>query len=388
MHPNDLKEFRDNVAQPLMMELFEKTNIPDGTCYIDNIEISFLDGRNCGFESRIQASGMVYLNGKAQEYHYEDLDVETSDFFLEHQDCIFVTDGSLRVVDELDEMDLTARIRNLRECERIFHQFTCPDNLKMEMISIEYEKMKHLLSSETPKVILVEIDYKGEYGRYALTPDEFDKEFGPRLSEDMPTPGDDACTYTFRPMVHAWYQMTEVGSDLWNAFFTDMSWGLPESDIESGNLAYIDEDMMQSLKDHLPSVGDIVLSTNEQSYSAEEAPEITALRMEISNLRHELDGVVGYDREGELAISIAKQLLTRECQLCAALKGVQLDEERLDALLSSNALYDQIEETGSLEAWLDQNGLFRESLDAKMKSAHERVSTNKPNDSPSWEPEF
>lgn len=102
------------------------------------------------------------------------------------------------------------------------------------------------------EAILIERDYKGEYERYALTPEEFNKEFATCLVEDMPPPKANGDSYTLRPLVHMWYKPCEVGSEEWTRFFTDMSWGLPDSDIESGNLAYIREEFMQSLKDYLP----------------------------------------------------------------------------------------------------------------------------------------
>ena len=98
------------------------------------------------------------------------------------------------------------------------------------------------------KAVLIEQDYKGYYGRYALTPEEFAKEFKERLDEDMPEPCEEADTYTLRPMVHIWYMLTEVHSEYWETFFTDMEWGLPESDIENDNLATVDDYRCESLK--------------------------------------------------------------------------------------------------------------------------------------------
>lgn len=61
-------------------------------------------------------------------------------------------------------------------------------------------------------------------------------------------------------------------------------------------------------------------------YSSEEIennPEIKALRGEISNLRHELDGALIYD--SERAPKIEKCLAVRELELDAALEGVELN---------------------------------------------------------------
>ena len=90
----------------------------------------------------------------------------------------------------------------------------------------------------------MELDYKGHYKRYALTKEQFGEEFGDRLNEDMPLPSRRPITYTLRPLVHICYQLSRIHDRDWFSFFFDMESGLPESDIESGNLAYIDETEM------------------------------------------------------------------------------------------------------------------------------------------------
>lgn len=84
--------------------------------------------------------------------------------------------------------------------------------------------------------ILVELDYKGYYERFALTEAEF-KKFYPNIYKNF---GCDEGTDTLRPFVHIWFKKTHTESEDWINFFTDMSWGLPESDIKHRNLAYVD----------------------------------------------------------------------------------------------------------------------------------------------------
>lgn len=84
--------------------------------------------------------------------------------------------------------------------------------------------------------ILVELDYKGCYERFALTEAEF-KRFYPNTYQTL---GREEGSDTLKPLVHIWFKKTRIGSENWINFFTDMAWGLPESDIENGNLAYID----------------------------------------------------------------------------------------------------------------------------------------------------
>ena len=84
--------------------------------------------------------------------------------------------------------------------------------------------------------ILVELDYKGCYERFALTEAEF-KRFYPNTYQTL---GCEEDSVTLKPLVHIWSKKTRIGSENWINFFTDMSWGLPESDIKNGNLAYVD----------------------------------------------------------------------------------------------------------------------------------------------------
>lgn len=148
MHPNDLKVFRDNVAMPRMMQLFVNTEIPDGACYIDNLELGFLDGRSYGVDSHIMASGLVYRDGRAEKYTYNDYNVDFNDFFTLHKDCIFISDGKLRINDDMDEMDLYTKIRNIETCKKIFPWLDISSEIKVEMTSIQYEKVKYLLENQ------------------------------------------------------------------------------------------------------------------------------------------------------------------------------------------------------------------------------------------------
>lgn len=94
--------------------------------------------------------------------------------------------------------------------------------------------------------VLIEIDYKGCYERFALTPEEF-KRLYKDVRPDIPCETEDGNTYTFRPLVHMWYMLTDIGSAEWCNFFTDMSWGLPQSDIDDDNLSFVAEEKFGEL---------------------------------------------------------------------------------------------------------------------------------------------
>lgn len=95
--------------------------------------------------------------------------------------------------------------------------------------------------------VIVEHDYKGSYSRFALTLDEFRKEYIGRCSE-IPEPTTSGESYTIRPLVHIWYKLCDINSEEFNTFFTNMAWGLCQSDIECNNLAVIDLDGCLSLR--------------------------------------------------------------------------------------------------------------------------------------------
>lgn len=85
-------------------------------------------------------------------------------------------------------------------------------------------------------MVLVERDYKGEYERYILTKEDFKKDF------PVITPSTESDTHTYKPFCHIWFKMPETADEV-HTFLTDMEDGLPESDIDNGNVAYLRNDM-------------------------------------------------------------------------------------------------------------------------------------------------
>lgn len=114
------------------------------------------------------------------------------------------------------------------------------------------EKTVELNNESEIDAILVERNYKGELERFALTPDEFKKEF-PEVA-NLSWPIEEADSHTLRPLVHIWYSPCKVGDELWNSFFTDMQWGLSEGDLKNGFEAYIREDFMGELNKYLSDI--------------------------------------------------------------------------------------------------------------------------------------
>lgn len=148
MHPRDIEYFRDTVAVPHMMNLFEKTPISEGACYIDKLEIEFLDGRSCGHETYIEASGMTYRNGKVEKYLFAECDISPKEFFASHEGCVFMAGGSLLVSNQLDELELRTRMCNIGTCASVFPMLAPLKNMQTEPGSTAYEKMRHLLIAQ------------------------------------------------------------------------------------------------------------------------------------------------------------------------------------------------------------------------------------------------
>lgn len=91
------------------------------------------------------------------------------------------------------------------------------------------------------KVVLVERNYKGFYERFALTQEEFYRTYPDAATDE--NEGD----FTDKPLVHIWFKKTEIKSPEWIRFFSDMTYELPASDVDSGNIASIRYDLFQSL---------------------------------------------------------------------------------------------------------------------------------------------
>jgi len=149
MHTRDLEWFRDNIAQPRMQQLFANTHIPDGFCCIDSLEIFYYDGRSCGTDSEVKASGYVYQNGRVERYTFAQCDMPLAAFAELHKDSIFISDGSLTIWNELEETEMKSRIRNLAFCSKLFPELSELTNLHIAFNCIEYLKMQHLYTAQS-----------------------------------------------------------------------------------------------------------------------------------------------------------------------------------------------------------------------------------------------
>lgn len=148
MTHEELMRFKKDVADPAMRKIFARTEIPEGMCCIDKVNIEFLDGRSCGVDSLIEAAGFKYCNGRVQEYQYSETDVSVAEFAEEHKGCVFICDGQLRVFDELDKFEINTGLSNGQRCAKVFEDLKCLEELDYRLQSMEYEKMKAILAGD------------------------------------------------------------------------------------------------------------------------------------------------------------------------------------------------------------------------------------------------
>ena len=125
----------------------------------------------------------------------------------------------------------------------------CATDYDWSDVAFPFEDIEKLLDIAREPVVIIELDCKGSYSRYALTIQEFNEEFEEHLKKDMPGPIDQGSSYTLRPLVHMWYMIAEKNDHFWEKFFTDMEFGLSKNDIKEVNIAHIDFKKLKSLKD-------------------------------------------------------------------------------------------------------------------------------------------
>lgn len=150
MNYKDLITFKETVADPVSKAVFDAIQIPDGFCCIDNMSICYLDGRSCGVDSLIQASGLVFKDGTVEEYTYSQQDVSFEDFVQSQSGHVFLADGILQFADELEELEVKTNIFGFRHLVKLREDLGAYQKLRLSSCFSEhftwYQKMKHLMT--------------------------------------------------------------------------------------------------------------------------------------------------------------------------------------------------------------------------------------------------
>jgi hypothetical protein len=255
MTNQELKAFKQNIADPRLEEL-SKHIIPGGLLRcIKSVQIVELDPRNVGADLHIRVEGFTCNDRKVYAGVFCDRwleDDEASEALAWLNQCVFLAEGTISVESELNETTLATKPYCINRYTALFpslqHFAEVPiQSDLMEFLEKAVEKTNRVMSA-----ILVELDYKGQYMRFALTPEEFEKKY-PEVVEDCVWPATEADTYTLSPLVHIWFKPCQINDEAWKEFFTDMEWGLSEMDLDARNLPWIDLTKFGQLRIYISS---------------------------------------------------------------------------------------------------------------------------------------
>ena len=87
-----LMTFKKNIHDPVMQRIYEQTELKEGYTVIDSMHISYLDGRNSGYDQRICVSGYRFEDGEVTQYRREMLDATVKEFMEGIKEIPFVFD--------------------------------------------------------------------------------------------------------------------------------------------------------------------------------------------------------------------------------------------------------------------------------------------------------
>lgn len=144
MNYKELEHFRVQVAEPRMKALLENTEIPEGLCCIDSLEVQLLDCRSCGVDSRIIAMGLVYKGGQVEEYVFDEVDVSADAFVETFKGCVFPSDGVFAVKDEVYEVEMSTKMWGKALCYKVFPDLEPLEKLQVKLDYLPYIKMQYL----------------------------------------------------------------------------------------------------------------------------------------------------------------------------------------------------------------------------------------------------
>lgn len=156
MTHEELMAFRKHISEPIDSKLFDKVELNDGMAFIDCLEVYYLDGRNCGHDCRMIASGLKMADGEVVPFEHEEFDVSLKKF-LSELDYPFISQGHLLIEDEINPVEIKTKLCNATRCASIFNEFHCMEDKTYLGNSIEYEKMARIHGEsfeETPTMTM------------------------------------------------------------------------------------------------------------------------------------------------------------------------------------------------------------------------------------------
>ncbi len=143
MTHEDLVKFEKEIAGPRRKEILKKTKVQEGTLFLTGLEISILDGRSSGVDSRIKARGLKYENGEVIDYDYEKMDVTIQEFVEEHKNYNFSYEAEFKLFDEIEELELSTVVRSVAFLEPLWQSLKHLRDIDI-VDSFEFIKMEFM----------------------------------------------------------------------------------------------------------------------------------------------------------------------------------------------------------------------------------------------------
>ena len=146
INQEELLRFKKDVHDPVLPRIFDRTKLNDGTVFIDFMQISYLDGRNSGYDQRIYVSGLECRDGEVSRYENEKYDITVKEFMEDIKEIPFVFDGDLFIQDENRTINLKTKFCASDYVEPLFPEVIDIQPMNRSIMNLEYEKMKFLYS--------------------------------------------------------------------------------------------------------------------------------------------------------------------------------------------------------------------------------------------------
>lgn len=148
MHPEEIKAFRELVADPIEQKVYDAIELQDGMSFIDRLEVFYLDGRNCGHDSRMVAYGLKVDDGTVTPFEHEAYDMSLKEF-LSNISSPFISNGIFTVEDEINPIEIKTNLCLSAKCSAMFSELECLKDATFLGNSHEYEKMVHILANNS-----------------------------------------------------------------------------------------------------------------------------------------------------------------------------------------------------------------------------------------------
>ena len=152
----ELKAFKANTADSAQKRRFDRIELKEGMGFIDSLEINYLNGRDCGYDKRIKACGLEFVDGKVQICEFEEFDMPLEDF-LKQIKYPLIFGGTFFVSDEIEPIEINTQIGLFKHCAAIYDELNCLNKAVCLGNSREYEKMIYIQGETHDEEVTIEI---------------------------------------------------------------------------------------------------------------------------------------------------------------------------------------------------------------------------------------